>query len=104
MLFIKQEDNYEQQLGDIIVNKAIFTLDDLYLKTWPIPLGLHIVSKLLIFNVHNLISTNTSTGAQKVKIQGEKGALLKNVIYIVNQELKPRRNANHLASSQGTVV
>lgn len=61
-------------------------------------------SKLLILNVHNLIPTNVSAELQRSKSKGEKEALLNQVIYIVNQEQKPRRNANRLVSREGTVA
>lgn len=71
---------------------------------WHFPLELRIFSKLPIFHVHYLIPTNISKGLQRSKLKGAKEALLNKVIYIVNQELRPKRNANHHVSRERTVV
>lgn len=83
----------------------MFIVDFLYFNMTFSTRPSHFFPKLLIFNVHNLIPTNMGTELQRSKSKrGENEALLNKVIYIVNQELKPRRNANHLVSRERTVV
>lgn len=76
----------------------MFILDSFTL-IWHFPLDLHLFSTLLMFSVHNLIPTNIRSKSKR-----EKETLLNKVIYIVNQELKPRRNANHRVPREGTAV